>query len=180
VIEPVQLTDEVTLRIVREEDAAAFANAFVKNRDHLARWNPFHPEEFFTEAGQKTEILKQLAAFDAGTSAPWILVSGDVIVGTISLYSITLGPLQSAVLGYWIDVDQTGKGLASRAVGSVIAIARDELGLHRLEAGTMLENHASQRVLAKAGFVEFGLAPKFLFVRDVWEDHRLFQILLHD
>ena len=55
-----------------------------------------------------------------------------------------------------------------------------ELGLHRLEAGTMVENVASQRVLEACGYERFGLAPKLLFLNGAWRDHLLFQKLLHD
>lgn len=59
-------------------------------------------------------------------------------------------------------------------------VARDEIGLHRVEAGTLLDNAASQRVLAKAGFTPYGIAPRYLHVNGAWRDHRLFQRLLHD
>nr|WP_315850337.1 GNAT family protein [Arthrobacter woluwensis] len=51
------------------------------------------------------------------------------------------------------------------------------LGLHRLEAGTLLHNTASQRVLLKNGFTVFGTAPRYLRIQGRWQDHRLFQRL---
>lgn len=44
----------------------------------------------------------------------------------------------------------------------------------------MVDNAASQRVLAKCGFEEFGLAPRYLHIDGEWRDHRLFQRVLHD
>lgn len=49
-----------------------------------------------------------------------------------------------------------------------------------MEAGTLVDNLASQRVLTKAGFERFGLAPRYLHIDGAWRDHRLFQRLLHD
>jgi ribosomal-protein-alanine N-acetyltransferase len=56
----------------------------------------------------------------------------------------------------------------------------DTLGLHRLEAGTLVRNVRSQRVLEKNGFVRFGLAPRFLRIAGQWQDHVLFQLLNDD
>ena len=53
------------------------------------------------------------------------------------------------------------------------------LGLHRVEAGTLVHNVASQRVLLRTGFSQYGLAPKFLFIAGDWQDHILFQRILY-
>jgi len=57
----------------------------------------------------------------------------------------------------------------------VIEFAFGELELHRLEAGTLVDNHASQRVLEKNGFERFGLAHRFLLIAGEWRDHILFE-----
>ena len=179
-IEPRALTEQVTMRLQRLEDAPAIVAAFKKNREHLAPWNPSRPEEFFTEEGQQLDMLQQATSLEAGDLVPFVLTSSNEIVGMISLYAIIRGPVQSAVVGYWVDVDQLGRGLASRALLAVIDLARDELALHRIEARTMVDNGASQSVLRKAGFVQIGLAPRYMRVQDEWRDHFLFQLLLND
>jgi [ribosomal protein S5]-alanine N-acetyltransferase len=52
-----------------------------------------------------------------------------------------------------------------------------ELHLHRIEAGTLLQNVASQRVLKRNGFVCFGVAPGYLKIAGVWQDHAIYQAL---
>ena len=44
-----------------------------------------------------------------------------------------------------------------------------------VEAGTLVDNHASQRVLEKNGFERFGLARKLLKINGEWRDHILFE-----
>ncbi|MFD9911023.1 GNAT family N-acetyltransferase, partial [Streptomyces sp. NPDC059063] len=105
---------------------------------------------------------------------------GPVVAGGITLSNIAGGPFRSANLGYWMHVAYAGRGIATSAVTAVCAAADADLGLHRLEAGTLLHNAASQRVLAKCGFKEFGLAPSYLHINGAWRDHRLFQRLLND
>ncbi|WP_308215262.1 GNAT family N-acetyltransferase [Pseudarthrobacter sulfonivorans] len=55
-----------------------------------------------------------------------------------------------------------------------------DLGLHRLEASTLLHNVGSQRVLQKAGFRHIGMAPQYLRIAGKWQDHNLYQVILHD
>ena len=85
------------------------------------------------------------------------------------------GPLQVANLGYWVDAARHGRGLATQAVAAVVEFAFSDAGLHRLEAGTLPDNVASQRVLEKNGFERYGLAHGLLLIGGVWRDHVLFE-----
>ncbi|MEU3373005.1 GNAT family protein [Streptomyces sp. NPDC006660] len=162
-----------TLRPAELSDAPAIAAALVRNREHMRPWEPHRDESFYTAAGQEERMSEPGAR-------RWLRVDGERVVGQFTLSSIVLGPLCSANLGYWVDAGYHGRGIATSSAVEVCRIARDELGLHRVEAGTVLDNHASQRVLAKAGFEEYGVAPRYLHIDGAWRDHRLFQRILHD
>ena len=56
------------------------------------------------------------------------------------------------------------RGLATAAVRGIIGTAFSELGLHRIQAGTLLRNTGSQRVLERNGFVRIGVAPRYLMI----------------
>lgn len=161
-------------------DAAALADANVKNRHHLAEWEPTRSDEYFTSDGQQTEITALLTAHAAGTCIPLVLTSDGGIIGRITLYGITRGAFQSASVGYWIDEQHLGRGLMSAAINAVLTVARDELCLHRIEAATLTHNAASQMVLQRAGFDQIGFAPRYLRIAGKWHDHRLFQRILQD
>ncbi|MBT2544397.1 GNAT family N-acetyltransferase [Streptomyces sp. ISL-44] len=176
------IIDGVEMRGLEPGDAAGLAGAYARNRAYMAPFEPDRPEDFYTEQGQRARIEGMLADRDAGRMVPYVLVEavGGTPVGAINLGSIALGPLCSGGVGYWVDQDWNGKGLATAALEEVCRVARDEVGLHRVEAGTLLDNPASQRVLAKAGFEAYGVAPRYLHINGAWRDHRLFQRLLHD
>ena len=178
--EPRKISEDVSMRILRPGDAAALAAAYVRNRDHLAPWEPVRPEEYYTEHWQGADISGRLAAQEIGTGHPFGLFAGGTLVGRFNLAGIVRGPFQSAGLGYWVDGQYAGRGLASAAVRVLVETARDDLGLHRIEAGTLLHNAGSQRVLLKSGFEKFGMAPRYLQIAGTWQDHNLYQILLHD
>ncbi len=124
-------------------------------------------------------VAGQLAATRSGAAAAWLLLAGEDVVGRFNLNTIVRGVLHSGSLGYWVDAGHLRRGLATAGTEHVAVQAR-ERGLHRLDAGTLVDNTASQGVLLGCGFVEYGLAPRYLFLGGRWRDHRLFQRILHD
>ena len=160
-------------------DAAELADAYRRNRRHLKPWDPRRDEHFYTDDGQAAAIAGQLEAVRHGLAVAWVLTCGQRIVGRVNLNNIVMGVLRSASIGYWVDVEHLGKGLATGAVGYACAQAQGR-GLHRVEAGTLVHNTPSQRVLVNSGFEEYGLARRFLFIDGAWQDHRLYQRILHD
>ncbi|MFJ1543455.1 GNAT family N-acetyltransferase [Streptomyces sp. NPDC088246] len=176
-----RLDAEVRLRPVTPADAPSLAVALTRSRTYMQPWEPVRPDAFYTEQGQRERLAGMLADRDAGRVMPWVLADEqDRVVGGFNLNGIVLGPFRSGVLGYWVDVEYAGRGLATAAVERICELARDELRLHRVEAGTVLDNVASQRVLAKCGFEQYGMAPRYLHINGEWRDHRLFQRILHD
>ena len=166
------------IRPLTADDAPALTAAYVVNREHLAPWEPRRDPGFFTEPRQRTDASAKVAAAHAGQQDPWVIWHGDEVVGRVNLTNIARGVFQSASLGYWVDHRHTGQGVATAAVQFAVQRATD-LGLHRVEAGTLVHNEASQVVLRKCGFTHIGTAPEYLFIAGEWQDHVLFQKVLH-
>ena len=175
------LGDGIRLRPLLAGDGEELTLAYARNREHLAPWEPLRSEEFFTARWQQGHVDEVLRAVAAGRSCAFVLTdAGGRIVGRVNLSDIVRGAFWSAHLGYWIDGAVTGRGTMSRAVQAVCAQARDDLGLHRLQAATLPHNTASQRVLQANGFREIGRAERYLRIAGEWQDHLLFQRILED
>ena len=153
-------------------DAEELAEVRRANRAFVAPSEPDRPRSFHSVAGQRAWIESHENAFA-------ILDNGE-IAGTITLSNAVYGFFQSANVGYWVAQDRTRRGLATAALAAVAGVAFDELGLHRLEAGTLVDNIASQRVLEKNAFERIGLARRYLLIAGEWRDHLLFQLLADD
>ncbi|MET8447446.1 GNAT family N-acetyltransferase [Streptomyces sp. NPDC005209] len=176
-----EISDGVILRPLAQGDAPALCAAYVENRKHLEPWEPERPESFFTVEGQTERVEGLLRDFAEGSVVPWVLQANDGrIVGAVTLSGISLGPFCSAFVGYWVAADRQNRGLASAAVERVCRGARDLVGLHRIEASTLIDNVGSQRVLEKSGFASIGMAPSYLHINGEWRDCRLYQRVLHD
>ncbi len=146
----------------------------------LEPYDPPRPDAFFTEEGQQAELEQAVAQAAVGGRYRYVMFDGDDPVGALSISNVVRGPFQSANLGYWVADKHNGRGVWTRAVGLAVKAAFQEHGLHRLEAGTLLDNTGSQRVLRKNGFREIGIAPRYLFIAGAWRDHLLFQRLSDD
>ena len=164
-------------RLIALSDAATIANLMTANWDFFTPYEPYRAESYFTAEGQHDVIADLLAKYNEGAVLPHVVLDGDRVVGRITITNIVRGPLLSGNLGYWINQSDNGRGLASAAVAELIRTAFDELGLHRLEAGTLVHNVRSQKVLQRNGFERFGLAPRFLKINGDWQDHILYQRL---
>lgn len=89
----------------------------------------------------------------------------------------TRRPLQSCSVGYWVTSRANNRGLATAALRDIVRIAFRDMGLHRVQAETLLHNTASQRILLRTGFAQYGMAPKYLKIAGRWQDHLMFQLL---
>jgi [ribosomal protein S5]-alanine N-acetyltransferase len=163
------------IREVGVADADEIAALYQANREFLAPFEPIRPDAFFTAAGQRDRLSRPVDGWRFA-----ILDDADAIVGSINISNVVRGAFHSANIGYFVSQHVNGRGLASAAVGDVCVFAFGTAALHRLEAGTLLDNHASQRVLEKNGFEQIGIARKYLQIAGRWQDHLLFQRIAAD
>ncbi len=173
------LHKSVSLRNLCVSDAAELSAAYTRNRKYLQPWEPIRSETFYTISGQQEIISGGLSEQAKQRCFLWVLVDGPHIVGRISLSNVVGGAFLSGDLGYWVAEDHQGLGLARAATNEVCRMAAEELGLHRVQAATLSNNAASRRVLDRCHFQEIGFAPQYLRINGRWQDHLLFQRILH-
>src|SRR5689334_8264679 len=169
----------ISLRPLVLSDVAELTTLVRRNRAFLGPWEPARDDSYFTQEAQEAEVRLLLEARESGMKEPFVIEDDGAFAGRITLNNIVRGPFQSSSVGYWVDGERGGRGIATAALGALVRLSFDELGLHRLEAGTLVHNVRSQRVLAANGFQQFGMAPRYLCIDGEWQDHLLFQ-LVHD
>jgi ribosomal-protein-alanine N-acetyltransferase len=165
-------------RLITPSDAPALAELARANREFLAPFEPLRGAAYFTVDGQRAAIQDVLAEHQQGTVLPHVILADhDRVAGRITLNGIVRGAFQSCSMGYWVSAADNGRGLATAAVHEIIGVAFGELGLHRIQAETLVHNTGSQRVLERNGFARFGFAPKYLNIAGKWQDHILYQVV---
>jgi ribosomal-protein-alanine N-acetyltransferase len=164
----------VRIRPVEPGDAETLARLYAQAREFLAPFDPPRSEGFATVAGQRRELERLHELRRQGRHERFLIEAGGEAVGSLGVSNIVRGPFQSASIGYWVAQAWNGRGIASEAVRLVTEWAFCEALLHRLEAATLLENVASQRVLEKNRFRRIGISPRYLHIGGAWRDHLLF------
>ena len=114
----IELPPGYDVRPVRLSDAGPLAAAYVRNREHLAPWEPTRPADFFTPAGQQQVVRGQLEGMRVGDQAAWVLTRGEQVVGRVVLSNVVRAVFCSASLGYWVDHEHVRRGLARAAGGT--------------------------------------------------------------
>ncbi|MDX6333911.1 MAG: [ribosomal protein S5]-alanine N-acetyltransferase [Streptosporangiaceae bacterium] len=124
------------------------------NRAYFAASVSDRGDEFYDQFTDRHSAL--LAEQEAGICAFYVLVAEDgSVLGRFNLYHFEDG---SAELGYRVAQHVAGRGVATATVREVCRLAAARHGLRTLRAATARENAASQKVLAKAGFIPVGPA----------------------
>jgi RimJ/RimL family protein N-acetyltransferase len=144
-------TARLVLRPLALADAPALAGLFHDDWEAIRQTGRMpYPA---TAVAMREWIRRHLAA---GTAAFLVVRRDD---------GLTLGGVgfggggRTKELGYALGRAYWGQGYATEAARAMIDHAR-ALGLHALEAFTFVDNPASARVLAKAGFADLGLARR--------------------
>ena len=141
------------------------------NRAYFATLISDRGDAFFDHFSEQYHAL--LAQQEAGTCALYVLVGEDgTVLGRFNLYDLKDG---TAELGYRVAQQVAGRGVATAAVEELCRLAAARYGLRTLWAATTYDNVASQKVLAKTGFVPAGPAepggrPGSWYQRDLASD----------
>ncbi|MFB7495812.1 GNAT family N-acetyltransferase [Streptomyces sp. NPDC056161] len=134
--------------------APAVLDFELANRAYFAASIPDRGDDFFHRFADRYAAL--LAEQEAGTCAFHVLVAEDgSVLGRFNLVGIED---HSAELGYRVAQAVAGRGVATATVRELCRLAAARHGLRTLRAATAHQNVASQKVLARAGFVRVGPA----------------------
>ena len=167
-------TERLALRNLTPENTEEMLDYYIRNEEHLRQYEPTRDSGFYTYEGQKEILTESFRQFIDGTSIDLGIFKDEKLIGKIKLSNIVYGILRNAFVGYSIDKEHQGKGYMKEALNTVCSYAFEEMGLHRLEASTLIDNSRSQGVLKACGFNELGISEKYLYINGEWRDHKIF------
>ncbi|HEY5561373.1 MAG TPA: GNAT family protein [Clostridiaceae bacterium] len=171
--------NKVYIHFFENTDAEALLDLHLRNGELFQKYSPTFDDDYYTLESKRKDIsnsIKQRKE-DKIYSFGIYLKDNGKLVGDVSLYHIFRGPLQRCLIGYSLDKQYNGRGYTTEAVSLAVEFAFNELKLHRVEAGVMLSNIGSVRVLEKVGFNREGIEQKGVKINGQWEDHQIFAII---
>lgn len=100
-------------------------------------------------------------------------------IGTCGFANLDM-PNFKGEIGYVLNPAYWGRGIAAEAADAVMAMGFEKMGLLRIEARYMVDNHSSRRVMEKCGMTFEGVMRQSLFVKDGLCDIGLCSILKNE
>jgi RimJ/RimL family protein N-acetyltransferase len=115
----IRLDDAGHLRLFRPGDAKALALAVSESLEHLRPWMPWATREAADERFQRQRLRGVQQQAVAGAEWQYGLFPADEsrVLGSFGLMT-RQGP-GTIEIGYWVHVDEGGRGLATRATGAL-------------------------------------------------------------
>jgi ribosomal-protein-alanine N-acetyltransferase len=168
------------IRLITPDDAEALTAHLRRDAAATAPWDPARSPDYYTLDGQRRHIERMLLKHASGESWPAVVLADGEVIGQITVQEILQRAWRKASIGYWIGTPHQGRGHATRAVDLVIRLMTGQLGLHRAEAFTRIENTASQNVLRRNRFLPIGIARERIFTEGAWHDEIWWERLLDD
>lgn len=136
-------------------------------------WSP-HPDVEYTKA-----YLGSLKSYyKLGSFYDWAIIweEENKMIGTCGFTSVNI-PNNSAEIGYVINPDYRGRGIAAEAARTVMRFGFREMELNRIEARYMVGNDASKRVMEKLGMTFEGVYRSSVCVNGIYRDVGMCSIL---
>lgn len=177
--EPPLAAEEVRLRPWRDEDLPAVVAGF---NDPAVRRFIWPRTTSYTAADAREWYAQQETNRLHGREICFALVEptdDHVVLGGCSVHDVDLEQGRAAV-GYWLDASARGRGVATAAVRLLAGWAFEGLGVARLELTCEPDNHASQQVAERCGFVREGVLRSHLPFKGRRRDSVVFGLLPSD
>ncbi|MFT5292555.1 MAG: ribosomal-protein-alanine N-acetyltransferase [Planctomycetota bacterium] len=168
-------TKRLDLRVASVGDAEALLAFARHNREPHSAWDPRRTEAYYELPWWRDHLDLMAIEIKAGRAAPFVgfLRDGGELVLRANLSNVVRGAFQAAYLGFAVDHQQEGQGLAFEGVDAVVRFGLGDWNLHRVMANYRPNNKRSEAILGRLGFEREGLANDYLFIDGAWRDHVL-------
>lgn len=168
------------IRHPRSEDEAEYCTLRRASADFHRPWEP-RPAPGVDP--YSTAVFREYLGSARTDSQERLLLcrnSDSRILGAINFSQIVRGPLQGAILGYWIGSEFARQGFMTEGIELAVKHAFATMGLHRIEANIRPENLASIALIKRLGFRREGYSPRYLKIDGDWRDHERWALLAEE
>ena len=147
-------SDRLLLRPVSMEDAEDLLSIY--GAESIYRFRPGMPRKTISLVQKligrmQKEILEKKAVYLSVCDK----TDHDKVVGIVEVFHMD-GRIEKAEIGYTINPEKAGQGIATEAIGLITDYLIWQGECNRITAMVHVENRASQKALLKNGFVQEG------------------------
>lgn len=146
-------SERLVMRCWVPGDAAAVREAIDRSDAHLRPFIPFMKDEPRSPAETVRWVRQHRAAFDRDELYRYAVFDRDerVLIGEMML--LDRHQTGEREVGYWIDVNQCGRGFATEGTAAMTRLAFELDGVDRVDLHCDPRNRGSAGVARKLGFI---------------------------
>ena len=177
--QPVIRGEGIYLRYPRVADFPIWAKLRAESQEFLTPWEPVWADDELTRGAFRRRIKRYQKETRQDSAYVFFVLreSDNALVGGCTISNVRRGVTQCCTLGYWIGAKFARQGYMTNALRTLLPFVFRTLGLHRIEAACLTDNDASKNLLTRVGFLQEGLARRYLLINGAWADHLLFALL---
>lgn len=177
----IRRSDHFLLKPFERRDALALVEAVRSSIPELEQWLPwvhagYGRADAHAYIRESQRSWKEGKAYDLAIRRP---EEPRRHLGNVSVWYLSKS-FHTGEIGYWVRSDETGSGIATEVTSRIMAVAFDEMHLHRVILRIAIGNRASERVAEKLGFTREGVLREEIKVRGRWLDHSVWGLLEHE
>jgi ribosomal-protein-serine acetyltransferase len=173
-----QIDENLKLVLPTERDAEEIYAVVRENLKELKLWMPWVSDDYSIET-VRDFIKKNLIEFAENSTFAVAIVLNEKIVGTIGLHHYDLAN-KSVQIGYWLDKQAQGQGLATKCSRVLINYAFDELKLNRIQINCNVENAKSRHIPERLGFRLEGIHRQVEWLNEEFRDWAVYAMLAEE
>lgn len=173
-----QVENELKLILPTERNAEEIYAVVRENIEELKLWMPWVTDDYSIETARdfiKTNLI-ELAENNTFAAA---VALDEKIVGTIGLHHLDSAN-KSIQIGYWLDKQAQGKGLATKCCRVLAGYAFRDLGLNRVQINCNVENKKSRRIPERLDFRLEGIHRQVEWLNGKFQDRAIYAMLKED
>lgn len=169
-----KIDDELQLALVKPSFAKDYYRIVSQQKDYLGEWLPWvakmDGEKPFVEFAKA-----MLHKYADGENLTCAIFYHNELVGNISFNTIN-HDLKKVGIGYWLSQNYQGKGIMTRAVKAMLAIAKDELNIELAVIKASEGNLPSRAVAERLGFSFDGIIKNAELVNGKILNHTIYTL----
>lgn len=176
-------SERLLIRCLNSDYAEPVTLFYKRNLEILKDWEPNISDNFLNPYFNSRVLDHEYSNAYKGRSVRYWFShkeAPDFLLGSVNFQNIIKGAFRSCQIGYKIDKEFGGVGLAREAVNTAIQSLREDEGIRRFEAMIDVTNTASIGLVEYLGFHNEGLCEQYVFINNLWRDCLRFSLIFNE
>ena len=173
-----RVDENLDLILPQNRHAEEITAAVLKNLEQLKFWMPWVTDDYSIETALDF-IKTNLHEFAESNTFATAIVHNGEIVGTIGFHHFD-NVNKSIQIGYWLDKNVQGQGLATKCCGFLVTYAFKNLDINRVQINCNTDNLKSRSIPERLGFQLEGVLRQVEWLNESFHDSAVYSMLKED